>query len=50
MSDTFGQAVLLGGTPFREPFVQKGPFEMHDADQLEAVIAAHAAGKLGSID
>lgn len=45
-----GQAVLLGGTPLREPFVQKGPFAMRDADQLEAVIAAHAAGELGTID
>ncbi|WP_183073470.1 pirin family protein [Roseinatronobacter ekhonensis] len=50
LSDKDGQAVLLGGTPLREPFVQKGPFAMRDADQLEAVIAAHAAGKLGSVD
>ncbi|WP_421907359.1 pirin family protein [Mameliella sp.] len=50
LSDKGGQAVLLGGTPLREPFVQKGPFAMRDADQLDAVIAAHAAGKLGSID
>lgn len=45
-----GQAVLLGGMPLREPFVQKGPFAMRDASQLAAVIAAHAAGELGSID
>ncbi|WP_300439837.1 pirin family protein [uncultured Mameliella sp.] len=50
LSGKGGQAVLLGGTPLREPFVQKGPFAMRDADQLEAVIAAHAAGKLGSVD
>lgn len=50
LSDKGGQAVLLGGTPLREPFVQKGPFAMSDAEQLDAVIAAHAAGKLGSID
>ena len=43
------KAVLLGGRPLRESFVQKGPFAMRDADQLEAVIAAHAAGKLGAI-
>ncbi|MBW4984989.1 pirin family protein [Mameliella sp. CS4] len=49
LSGKGGQAVLLGGTPLREPFVQKGPFAMRDADQLEAVIAAHAAGKLGSV-
>ncbi len=50
LSDKGGQAVLLGGTPLREPFVQKGPFAMRDADQLKAVIAAHAAGELGTID
>lgn len=50
LSGDGGQAILLGGTPLREPFVQKGPFAMRDADQLEAVIAAHAAGKLGAID
>ncbi|MDU8912466.1 pirin family protein [Aestuariicoccus sp. MJ-SS9] len=50
LSDEGGQAVLLGGAPLREPFVQKGPFAMRDAEQLEAVIAAHAAGELGSVD
>lgn len=50
LSDKGGQAVLLGGTPLREPFVQKGPFAMSDEDQLTAVIAAHEAGELGSID
>lgn len=45
-----GQAVLLGGTPLRESFVQKGPFAMRDADQLATVIAAHEAGELGTID
>lgn len=50
LSGEGGQAVLLGGTPLREPFVQKGPFAMRDADQLAAVIAAHEAGELGSID
>lgn len=50
LSDEGGQTVLLGGTPLREPFAQKGPFAMRDAEQLEAVIAAHAAGKLGSVD
>ena len=49
LSGDGGQAVLLGGRPLRESFVQKGPFAMRDADQLEAVIAAHAAGKLGAI-
>jgi len=50
LSDAGGQAVLLGGTPLREPFVQKGPFAMSDADQLAAVIAAHEAGELGALD
>ncbi len=45
-----GQAVLLSGSPIREPFVQKGPFAMRDADQLAAVIAAQEAGELGNID
>lgn len=50
LSDKGGQAVLLAGTPLREPFVQKGPFAMSDENQLAAVIAAHEAGELGSID
>jgi hypothetical protein len=45
-----GQAPLLGGAPLREPFVQKGPFAMKDAEQLAAVVAAHEAGELGSVD
>lgn len=50
LSGDGGQAVLLSGAPLREPFVQKGPFAMRDVDQLASVIAAHAAGKLGTID
>ena len=50
LSDEGGQAVLLGGAPLREPFVQKGPFAMSDADQLAAVIAAYEAGELGAVD
>ncbi|SMX25478.1 pirin family protein [Boseongicola aestuarii] len=50
LSGEGGQAVLLSGAPLREPFVQKGPFAMRDVDQLAAVIAAHAAGELGTID
>lgn len=50
LSDDGGQVVLLGGRPLREPFVQKGPFAMRDADQLAAVIAAYEAGELGSVD
>lgn len=44
-----GQAVLLAGMPLREAFVQKGPFAMSNVAQMETVIAAHAAGDLGSI-
>tara|TARA_R110000868_G_scaffold405021_1_gene683914 strand:- start:3693 stop:4475 length:783 start_codon:yes stop_codon:yes gene_type:complete len=50
LSDEGEQAVLLGGAPLREPFVQKGPFAMSDADQLAAVVAAYEAGELGAID
>ena len=49
-SEEGGQAALLAGAPLREPFVHKGPFVMRDAAQLDAVIAAHAAGALGAID
>jgi len=45
-----GQVALLAGAPLREPFVQKGPFAMSDAEQLAAVIAAHEAGELGAVD
>ncbi len=49
LSGEGGQAVLLSGMPLREPFMQKGPFAMSDPDQLAAVIAAHAAGELGTV-
>lgn len=48
-SESGGRTALLAGPPLREPFVQRGPFAMRDAAQLDAVIAAHAAGKLGAI-
>ncbi|MFK7988516.1 MAG: pirin family protein [Sandaracinaceae bacterium] len=44
------QVVLLQGTPIDEPFVQQGPFVMSTRDELRAVAADHAAGRLGSID
>ncbi|MBS9718209.1 pirin family protein [Pseudohalocynthiibacter aestuariivivens] len=50
LSSEGGQAVLLGGAPLREPFVQKGPFAMRDVHQLAAVIAAQEAGEFGTID
>ncbi|HSF95867.1 MAG TPA: pirin family protein [Thermohalobaculum sp.] len=43
-------AVILHGTPVREHFVQRGPFAMSTLEDLEAVAAAHAAGRLGRID
>lgn len=41
---------LLQGTPLREPFVQQGPFVMANDEDVRTVVAAHAAGELGSID
>ena len=41
---------LLQGTPIREPFVQEGPFVMANDEDMRAVVAAHAAGELGTID
>lgn len=44
------QAVLLSGKPLHEPFIQRGPFAMRNAEELAAVVAAHEAGELGAID
>lgn len=44
------QVVLLEGTPIDERFVQQGPFVMSTCDEIRAVTADHAAGRLGSID
>jgi len=41
---------LLEGAPIRESFIQEGPFVMANSQELRAVVAAHAAGELGSID
>lgn len=41
---------MLQGHPIRERFVQQGPFVMSNTAELAAVAAAHAAGRLGSID
>ena len=41
---------MLQGDPIRERFVQRGPFVMSNTAALAAVTAAHAAGRLGSID
>lgn len=40
---------LIEGDPIRESFIQKGPFVMSTADELERVSADYAAGRLGSI-
>lgn len=45
-----GQFVLIQGTPVHENFVQRGPFVMSTAEEVEEVAAAYEAGKLGSID
>ncbi|MEL7032239.1 MAG: pirin-like C-terminal cupin domain-containing protein [Pseudomonadota bacterium] len=42
--------VILQAEPLREPFVQRGPFAMSTKKEVEAMFAAHAAGKLGSLD
>lgn len=44
------QVVLLQGQPIDERFVQQGPFVMSSREELRAVAAEHAAGRLGSID
>ena len=42
--------VLFRGQPLRQAFVQRGPFAMGNADELDAVEAAYRSGRLGSID
>lgn len=43
-------AVLFRGPPLRQTFVQRGPFAMGNAAELDAVEADYRAGRLGSID
>ncbi|WP_368085985.1 pirin family protein [Tropicimonas marinistellae] len=43
-------AVLFRGRPIRQTFVQRGPFAMGNAAELDAVEADHRAGRFGSID
>ncbi len=49
---SFGGAhvALFRGTPLRQAFVQRGPFAMGNATELDAVEASYRAGRLGSID
>ena len=49
-SNASSQVVLLQGFPIDEHFVQQGPFVLSTYDELGAVAADHAAGRLGSID
>lgn len=44
------QAVLFRGPPLRQTFVQRGPFVMGNATELDAVEADYRAGRLGSLD
>ena len=45
-----GQVVLIEGIPIDERFVQQGPLVMSTYDEVRAVAADYAAGRLGSID
>lgn len=49
-SSAGSQVVLLAGPPIDERFVQQGPFVMSTRDEIRAVAADYAAGRLGSID
>ena len=49
-SDDGAHVVLFRGQPLREAFVQRGPYAMGNAAELDAVEAAYRSGRLGSID
>ena len=50
-SSEFGaHVVLFRGRPLRQPFVQRGPYAMGTAEELDAVEAAYRSGRLGTID
>jgi redox-sensitive bicupin YhaK (pirin superfamily) len=49
-SEVGAHAVLFRGQPLRQTFVQRGPFAMGNAAELDAVEAAYRSGRLGSID
>lgn len=49
-AEAAAHVVLFRGTPIRQAFVQRGPFAMGNAAELDAVEAAYRAGRLGSID
>lgn len=47
-SPTF-EALLLGGTPLREPISWYGPFVMNTRDEIIQAIADYQAGRIGTI-
>lgn len=49
-SDEGAHVVLFRGQPLRQAFVQRGPYAMSTAEELDAVEAAYCSGRLGSID
>ena len=49
-SEGAAHVVLFRGEPIRQAFVQRGPFAMANAAELDAVEADYRAGRLGSID
>ncbi len=49
-SELGAHVVLFRGHPLRQAFVQRGPFAMGNAAELDAVEADYRAGRLGSID
>jgi hypothetical protein len=49
-SSTNAHVVILQAAPIEEEFVQKGPFAMSTQAEVDAMLAAHAAGELGDID
>lgn len=49
-SEQGAHAVLFQGQPLRQVFVQRGPFAMSNAAELDAVEAAYRDGRLGTID
>lgn len=49
-SEEGAHVVLFRGHPLRQTFVQRGPFAMGNAAELDAVEAAARTGRLGSIN
>jgi redox-sensitive bicupin YhaK (pirin superfamily) len=49
-SEEGAHVVLFRGQPLRQAFVQRGPYAMGTAAELDAVEAAYRSGRLGSLD